>query len=941
MRDFELHADFDRDGRLQGTPAERAARTREPGAVLVANLDRDARRLPDRVDRGPAITLDASQPIRSAGDDELLPLRVRLTSPPPWAGGQLLLRLPGIHAVRVRVFDSQGVIVPSGLGTPRERQLPPPGAPDLELRLEARTFPGSPYGHALLLDTLFQPDAEDEVGFELELLTRDAAGRDTLHDRARLSTAPVLFLDNGARVTRLYICDLPDNQPSLTDVRAALTAIGGVELVTVPADVANSDSWLQDQFQPGIVAGADGWRHAIIHLPRMRSNFVQTQGGQNLAQFVRSHFPARNVAVMNDFWDRHLVFDDAAGRRADLRLPDLLVLGNRMGRATALLRHYNRLLSRLDRTWRPNLELTWSEARVSLPGLLARLQRAIREARRGASDEWGATLEATERDATERLRHVERDAPLGADADRFQLRAGAGTIEVTGERADELFARIHQLRDSSNYGGNIEVAPPTPGAPLGTIVVGNTRIQGASDFVDPDLLRFLHKQRKQPVVQFDTTWLDVGHIDELLTFVPNRGAGQGFAALRASSGLALRILHAAAERFLAGLPIEHPMRGGFRPSGVMSRLTDDGPAPVTRMLRGKLWSHVHPRPTDAESAPDILEPPRIYQALAQALNGGDPEAPDSGMINIHDIRFWPGEGPERAYPADISVLEAIYCERDDRGVSVNDFVERTFLEPLARQVAAAFPSARLLPLPVLFDRVSDTAEWERRRWSFSTSAFTPDVVNMQVVNGRLLVPRPYGPRMRPADSTAVLTAVLRETDGLAGLARRLNPRFYSRHGLDTTTIWLRRQDAVYRTVSAIGTVRTVFGGLTTLTDVAQLFRDGFPDLTLRQVEQRIRQHNPAHFSADGRLKPGWRLLRVPEGTVDLFEAYIRLVADELGMGLHFVDSWFYHTHFGEIHCGTNVLRVPARGLPNWWDVPDAPLPGAVEMEDEVIEAGGR
>ena len=31
-----------------------------------------------------------------------------------------------------------------------------------------------------------------------------------------------------------------------------------------------------------------------------------------------------------------------------------------------------------------------------------------------------------------------------------------------------------------------------------------------------------------------------------------------------------------------------------------------------------------------------------------------------------------------------------------------------------------------------------------------------------------------------------------------------------------------------------------------------------------------------------------------------------------------VDSWYYHLRFGEIHCGTNVLRKLPRGSSSWW-----------------------
>jgi hypothetical protein len=34
------------------------------------------------------------------------------------------------------------------------------------------------------------------------------------------------------------------------------------------------------------------------------------------------------------------------------------------------------------------------------------------------------------------------------------------------------------------------------------------------------------------------------------------------------------------------------------------------------------------------------------------------------------------------------------------------------------------------------------------------------------------------------------------------------------------------------------------------------------------------------------------------------------VLESLGKQVHWVDSWYYHTHGGGIHCGTNVLRRP-------------------------------
>jgi hypothetical protein len=935
MPALELHADFDRDGRLTESPAEYTARETPPGAILVANFDVDRRRLSSSVTASSEPTLDYAQPTKGAGDDELLRLRIKIVNPGA-VGGQLILRLPGIHAIRTRLYDDAGRILPSFPGVSSEKPIVLPAGPHLDFTVEARTAPGSPFGFATLFDTTFTPRLEDELRFELVLLKRDAAGLETVIDRGRLTNAPVIFLDNSALARRVYICDADDNAPSLEDVRTALRSIGGVELVTVPVDVAGGDTWLQDQFQPGVVVGADRWRHAIVHVPRMRANFALVGAAQNLEQFVRSHFPSRDVGVLNDFWARQIAFADADGRLVELAVRDAVSIGSRMDKVGHLARHLDRLMSKLDPDAEQHGALSWSSLRQGLPAFVEAVRSKVRAAGLADTEQWRAIVA----DAERRLSHVESELPMTGDGERFRFTVPRTSFELAAERADELYRRAGQFSSSGNYGGNIEVAPPTDAATLGTIVVGNQRIDGRFEHVDPDVLSFLYAQRKQPVVEVNTTWLDVGHVDEILTFVSDQATPVRFAALRASSGLGLRLVRAAARRHLDGLSEAARLGLPNRPSGVMPRLTDHGSAPVTRLLRGKAWVHSHPQPPRPGAMPDILEPPRIYQDLSLALNGGDPADPYSEGVNIHDIHYWPGEGPLRAYPADITVLELLFAERDDHGESVNDFLEEQFLEPLRQVVENAFDGARVLPLPVVFDTTDNIGEWRDNPWARSTSAFTPDVVNMQVVNGHLLVPRPNGPRMRPADALAVLDEVLRETPGTEDLRRRLTTRFLQRRSLTTTVCWIRRFPTIHRPIGASGIIRGVWDGIDDIDDVAGLFEDGFPGLTVAQVATRIRGANPAHFDPNGRLRDGWRRLVIPEGLVDIFEAWVELAAASLGVRVDWVDSWFYHVHFGEIHCGTNVLRVPDRRLPRWWDVPDAPLPAQVLEfeEEEQVEA---
>ena len=70
--------------------------------------------------------------------------------------------------------------------------------------------------------------------------------------------------------------------------------------------------------------------------------------------------------------------------------------------------------------------------------------------------------------------------------------------------------------NAGDFGGNIEVMPPTRAWPLGRILVGDT--------ISPKLLGFLEDQELQAPFQVGTDWLRVGHVDEALSFVPD-GSG--------------------------------------------------------------------------------------------------------------------------------------------------------------------------------------------------------------------------------------------------------------------------------------------------------------------------------------------------------------------------------------------------------------------------------
>jgi protein-arginine deiminase len=94
--------------------------------------------------------------------------------------------------------------------------------------------------------------------------------------------------------------------------------------------------------------------------------------------------------------------------------------------------------------------------------------------------------------------------------------------------------------------GNLEVSPPVRSRdgrefPLGRILIGR---QLELD-MHPDVLAFLEAQRAQtPPLVVDTSWLGIGHVDEVVSFVPAPGR-PGFRVLFPGISLARAILEAA------------------------------------------------------------------------------------------------------------------------------------------------------------------------------------------------------------------------------------------------------------------------------------------------------------------------------------------------------------------------------------------------------------
>ena len=249
---------------------------------------------------------------------------------------------------------------------------------------------------------------------------------------------------------------------------------------------------------------------------------------------------------------------------------------------------------------------------------------------------------------------------------------------------------------------------------------------------------------------------------------------------------------------------------------------------------------------------------------------------------------------------------------------------------------------------------------------------------MQNLGKHVLVPRPYGARMRVPDAASFVNELL----GKLGYPKTSVDENYIRsRGLDKTYHWTRSSERVNRAdranmptdfdpdyeemkrakaiaantdiqsagaeaISPIAildtyTIQHSNDPLTnhpasepeTLYRIAGYFKDGFDpfknfpvdfcngdtesshpkwdkyESDIKAVMDQINRANPGLFDQAGNItSKDWVRIVIPEDTTDVFELYLQVLLESLGLIVHWVDSWYYHTHYGGIHCGTNVLR---------------------------------
>jgi len=208
-----------------------------------------------------------------------------------------------------------------------------------------------------------------------------------------------------------------------------------------------------------------------------------------------------------------------------------------------------------------------------------------------------------------------------------------------------------------------------------------------------------------------------------------------------------------------------------------------------------------------------------------------------------------------------------------------------------------------------------------------TVAETVGMVNMQVANKHLFVPKPFGPRMPRATAEKIVKKVFKSL-GLKKANMKSLPdtehHYWAQPGLslDRVAQFFTHPDTAAERDDIIKKIKD---STHTLPPALQAL------VNARKVEIEGANNTGPSKIADvtnaGGIFTKWKRLTIPEpkSSVDIIETYMLSALSYIGCKVHFVDDWLYHVGWGEAHCATNAKRRPPSAgslKKKWWEVYD-------------------
>jgi hypothetical protein len=297
----------------------------------------------------------------------------------------------------------------------------------------------------------------------------------------------------------------------------------------------------------------------------------------------------------------------------------------------------------------------------------------------------------------------------------------------------------YKPQESQDNGGNYLVTPILDGYPYGRIIFGE-----GDDPKKCTWGNFLKAQRIQKPIVINTGWLDVGHADEILSFVPDRNKLKTYKVLIASTRLAYLLLYGAEK-----LRREN---GGQRDLYDVIDQAEELNNELKRNTEGlNKWKE------KAEAAFGALDeaplPANEYIKTAYNPNGDDPHGLNGRVVfsykpmDIDIPKGFFGIPPDKAPAQDDGphclvrvntrdMIKKVFTE----GFGDYQYKNQGILDQIEKKLQPELgENFGFLPIPLILNAGAGGAV-----------PFTGDSVNMLILNVpggacRCLVPKPFGP----------------------------------------------------------------------------------------------------------------------------------------------------------------------------------------------------
>jgi hypothetical protein len=263
---------------------------------------------------------------------------------------------------------------------------------------------------------------------------------------------------------------------------------------------------------------------------------------------------------------------------------------------------------------------------------------------------------------------------------------------------------------------------------------------------------------------------------------------------------------------------------------------------------------------------------------------------------------------------------------------------------LRLQAALDLQDGDVIPVPVYFDEVYKGGAAGNPGYAANLSAHTADMVNCCVIKEDVILPRPFGPRLRRTDAERVVASAL-------GAAFD-DPPDVSLPEAERHLVWVRPPETLQQVAMYFASpyhaehrkklLEALQAGATSV--------EGLPEDDVRaaveELTAKIKEKNP--LAADGwsdgqggnyRFTRCERIL-IPDDSVDVVEGYMTSVLRAHGNRVHFVDSFeWLHLNYGNLHCATLTTHAPFEDIEGfterWWhpDLQNAPAEGDYNPEE--------